>query len=201
MLSFDPSSCTVTVPSGSRETIRAAIEYLRLTVETEDFSSMVGTANDALDGESSVLLELSNDEDIHHSQAESLKSSPNTEEEFIEYYAGSHSNAMPAVGDRVELFWVMDREVFPGSVSAITPGGLHHVKYDDGGEESLKMSSWTRIFGRATSISPSLNVVRDLQYVIAEMFAFFRNKPFMCLRTQAFAPYATANAYGEENKN
>lgn len=87
-------------------------------------------------------------------------------------------------------------------MSSISDSGQHVIQYDDGDLETLDLWSeaWRFCATSVSSIPAARFLASDEPEVLAYMLTHFGNKPFMLHQAQVFPPYATANAYDEEDR-
>lgn len=139
VLQFYPSSWTVTVPDANGKTMRAAIEDVRFAVEEDSFASIVRDGNDKLTEEvDNLLLPTSHDIAPILQEDEKQDSSKETPEQYVERmnYV-SDDTVVPALGDSIDVYWPLDNQFYPGTVSNIHPDNSYTISYDDGESETL----------------------------------------------------------------
>lgn len=107
----------------------------------------------------------------------------------------------PKIGDKIEVFWPLDNEYFPG-VIAEEQNGSQTVVYDDGGIETLDFGRETWCYASSAKLlsicASSIKLNSDAPMVLSSMFNFFGNKPFLRHQAQAFPAYILLNAYMTE---
>lgn len=219
---------TITVPGARGHHVQAALEDCRLAITDDDFAQSIREANDKLDR--AIDLELinadPNEQDAKDDAEPYIKTDDNntiyngvTPEaaSFDASYTtdgydklslvpsanerSAPSSLIPAVGDKVEVFWPQDHQYYHGFV-AEEQDGMKTVVYDDGGIESLNFENETWRFASSANIrsivASSLTLLTDTTDTLAAMFSHFGNKPFLKFQAQAFPEYVLSNAYNAE---
>lgn len=64
-----------------------------------------------------------------------------------------YTPSIPSVGDNIELYWDIDHLFYPRTVSSITTASQNVIGYEDGEDETLKLSTETWRFQPSASIN------------------------------------------------
>ena len=165
VISYDLKSRTVTVPGQRNKLLTAAVEDVRVVIETDDLSQLVSEAIDKLDQsiEDSMTLtdqDITTTSDDSHSDSEvNLNLQPIDEQTDI-FVNNENNNSqsrnndnpdfeindssldklrLPLVGDKIEVLWPAESTYFLGVVAEVTDNNQHVIVYDDGDMETLTM--------------------------------------------------------------
>ena len=143
-------------------------------------------------------------EDLLHTDESCSDSDPDHDTDHRDTDDDNDTNSdpvQPQVGDAIEVFWPMDSQYYPGSVTEISDSGYHTVTYDDGDTEALLINeeNWRFANTLQSSTVTSLPMLEsNEQTSVGRIFDFFGNKPFLRHQAQGFDQAALENAYSAE---
>lgn len=109
----------------------------------------------------------------------------------------------PSAGDRVEVFWSADNQLYSGEVTMIHDG-CHQMTYDEGDVELLNICEETWRFSCPSSNtgtisgSTAFELQSSSQSDLEKMFNHFGNKVFLLHHAQAFPAHVLQKAYLED---
>ena len=200
VLSYDPSSRTITVPGAHEKTISSAIEDTRFAIQDDPFAIQIQQSIDQLDTDLENVIDCKavnrNTDDCDYEN--------NDETAFHHQYSTSDCDPeLPQAGDCVDVFWPLDNSYYSGTFQSIDEDGRHNIEYDDGEDEVLDMTDGTWRFSTGNTTSSSVSA-QSSQFssiepvVLQEMQNHFGNKSFMRHQAQGFPQFALVNAYNAE---
>lgn len=154
VLSYDPSSRTITVPGSHGKTISSAIEDTRFAIQDNPLAIQIQQSIDQIDAELEHVTDCTDENpDADEREFEHDKSPP-----FHHEYSTSECEpSLPRTGDCVDIFWPLDNSYYSGTVQSIDEDGKHNIEYDDGEDEVLYMREETWRFSTCkTTLNLSL---------------------------------------------
>lgn len=223
LLDVNYENSSTTVPDSRGHSVKAAFEDVRPAIDEHCFAQAIRDANGTLDKEIDDHLDtLPTDSD---SQSKSTVNSmtntrffTKTEHSFEpRYNSDEHivqptdmsnenlaenetalSSLQPSTGDKIKFYWPRDNEYYPGII-AEEQDGNHTFVYDDGAIETLDFRNETwRFASKPNLLAISaffLSRKSDMPRILAFMYEFFGNKPFLRYQAQAFPEYAPLSEY------
>lgn len=99
------------------------------------------------------------------------------------------SPVTPSLGDRVKVFWPLDRAYYPGAAGSENYDVINHIQYDDGEEERMDLG---KEIWRFCSTQSSERFTSNMPQVLQSMFQYFGNNPFT-FRAHSFPSYTLSN--------
>jgi len=211
VLSFDAESRSVTVPGSSGRTICAAMEDVRLALETDGFANAVRDACDTMDIVLEDALKITTEGcDSSADQADEEDALPNADQTFYDGDDDIESlfgNGVPCVGDRIQVYWPEEQTFFPGKVAELNEeNGKHHIIYDDGDVEDIflkdevwKLADSTAIVNaNKVDLLPGTELSSIEKSVVDQYWNLFRSKEFLIWDAQGLPRFITHNAYRKE---
>ena len=102
------------------------------------------------------------------------------------------------IGGKIEVYWPLDIEYYPGTVTTYDGAtGFHGINYDDGDHESLDMDKETwRVLQSSRSNCVDLSSVH--KEALEAYYKSFAHKEFMIHQAEGLPPHPVWNAYKEE---
>lgn len=149
VLSFDKSSGVVKVPGKTSKTISVAVEDVGITPIEDEFAHHICETKDQLTKSIDELISMpveinSNDSSISENSNSIEKSTSENFDDSDGFDQNDEPILAPSVGDRIEVFWPIDDQLYPCTVGSITDDRLHVINYDYGDNETLsfKDENW-----------------------------------------------------------
>lgn len=101
--------------------------------------------------------------------------------------------SIPAVGERLEVFWPADNAYYPGVVTDINADDKHVILYDDAEVETLTISDeqWRYDTSEQAHFGRFSTLLSDEQHVLRQMMDVLGNKRILRYRTQGLDPVST----------
>ena len=208
VLKFDPVSGTVTVPGQNGRQVCAAIEDVRISVANSKLSRKIQVSLDMMDKlleEEIGAIETEVDEEEQNSNTTALIDATDMD---IADEGPFETDTDLKVGAAIEVYWPLEEEFFPGTVSAYDAfNKIHTVSYNDGDVEELDMSKedWrytsTALEANNIEVSPCSELSRTEKESVEMFYKVFEHKEFSLTAAQGLPSHTTENAYKkEENK-
>ena len=129
VLSYDKQSGTVTVPGQNGRTIKSAVEDVRFAITNNELALNYQEASD--------IMDTALDESIDSLNKDTL-------EKIDDCVSITETNELVPthelrVGDKIEVYWPLDDQYYPGSVVEYSEAtGKHLISYDDAQVEKFK---------------------------------------------------------------
>ena len=180
----------MTVPGQNRKKITVAVEDIRFATTENELALKYQKANDIMDtalNESidSITMDAGNPTDDSVSSTEPDELGPTRELK---------------IGDKIEVYWPLDDQYYPGSVSEYAEAtGKHRIAYDDGQVENLKMDeeNWRILTTNQVTIPDIASIHNE---ALQQYFKTFAHKEFMLHQVEGLPPHPVWNAYQEEQQ-
>lgn len=192
VLSTDVTAGSVTVPDSNGKNITAAVEDTRHAIVDDDLAASVVESIDLISDSIDDFVSCLDDK---NSQLDEVGESTNDGKVPDDEHAADDRFVLPSVGNRLEVFWPIDQSFYPGTVSAVDADG-HHISYDDGDEEVLKLNDevW-RVLPAKNASFPLTQLDSTEQDVLKDLFETFGNKSFMRYHAQGFLQAVFVRSY------
>lgn len=194
VLDFDPTSGIVTLPGTSGKKIKAAVEDVRSAIQENTLAQKIQEAIDNVDISLDRALDDMNDTSIADGKHDIPDTSEITEE------VGPFISPLPSIGDKLEIYWPLENQYYPGHVASIDgETQMFNINYDDGDQETVNLSDEVWRFQGPDAVHGNIaelqsNEVEDLQ----KYYSFFGHKEFMSHQAEGLPRYLLWNAYNDE---
>ena len=188
VLNYDKQTGIVEVPGQNGRKIKAALEDVRFAVTDNEFAIKYQETVDSLDVSLGYSMDSITDEspDMIHE--------PDDLSDRGEIGPTIDLN----IGGKIEVYWPLDIEYYPGTVTTYDGAtGFHGINYDDGDHESLDMDKETwRVLQSSRSNCVDLSSVH--KEALEAYYKSFAHKEFMIHQAEGLPPHPVWNAYKEE---
>lgn len=195
VLSVDTNAGTVSVPGSNGHKVVAAVEDTRPAIVEDDFAASIVESIDQLDESIHESIEALTE---NYNQETPLDACSVSSDEY--HTIDDPSISLPGPGDRIEILWPLDNCFYPGVVSSVE-NNVHHINYEDGDAESLKLEDEEWRFGAtlsSSSVFTGHSLISNEQHVLSLMLETLGNKSFMRHHAQGFQQAVLYKAYQEQ---